>query len=145
MGELGGLLPDVAVRTGERTISIRDLRPALVALVPLECGCDRLLAQLASQADEVRVPLVVVAPASTDEEIADLAGRMHRGRVIPVFDGAGRLAAAYDANGVTALGLSADATLAFLRADVAGTDRLEQFLQQMVSPTLSLSGPATDR
>jgi hypothetical protein len=134
VGAVHGLLPDVPVRTPDGTVSARSLRPALVALVPAQCGCSRLLATLAAQADEVTLPLVVVAPAAVDAEVAALPGQLHRGRVIPVYDAAGALADTYAAAGVTVLVVAPDATVGYLAADVGPTIRLEGPLQQALTP-----------
>jgi hypothetical protein len=132
-GTPGGLLPNVVVNSALAPVSIRDLRPALVALVPLHCGCTRLLSDLAGQASEAQVPLVVVAPAAQDAEVAALAGQLHRGQVVPVFDDTGALAKTYAATGVTALVVAPDATVPYIQHGVApGQHLLELPLQQMV-------------
>jgi hypothetical protein len=134
IGEINGLLPDVTVRTTSGQQSIRDLRPALVALVPTHCGCTDLLSALAAQADEVPVPLVVVAPAAQDAEVAALDGQLHRGHVEPVFDAGGVLARTYQASGVTAVLVGSDATVRHIRTDLTSDVRLELFLQQLGTP-----------
>lgn len=138
-GEVDGLLPDVTVRTTVGARSSRDLRPALVALVPLPCDCLDVLRSLAAQAAEVRVPLVVVAPANRDAEVDTVPGQVHNGTAEAVFDLHGDLASAYAASGVTVLGLRPDATVSFIRRDVARDVRLEPWLQQMVQPIQSMS------
>ncbi len=134
-GEVGGLLPDVTVRSGSVERSVREVRPALVALVPLHCRCNDLLGDLAAQADESAVPLVLVAPADQDAEVDALPGRLHRGRAIPVFDAAGELARTYAASGVTVLVVAPDATVTYLQRDVPAGVRLEFPLQQMATAT----------
>ena len=140
VGELNGLLPDVSVRTTGAELSIRDLRPALVVLVPAPCRCTDLLARLAAQADEVAVPMVVVAPAAQDAEVDALDGQLHRGHVEPVFDATGSLARTYAASGVTALVVAGDATVRHIATDVTSDVRLELFLQQLRLPVATLSG-----
>jgi hypothetical protein len=139
-GQVGGLLPDVTVTTHGGTGSIRGIRPALVALVPMHCDCARLLTSLAGQAEEVSVPLVVVAPAAQDAEVAAFAGRLPRGRVDTAFDPAGRLAATYGATGVTVLVVAGDATVGYVGTNVAADVRLELQLQQVVRPVAIFSG-----
>jgi hypothetical protein len=138
-GEVDGLLPDVTVRTSVGAMSSRDLRPALLALVPLHCDCLDVLQALAGQAAEVHVPLVVVAPATRDAEVDTVSGQVHNGSAEAVFDLHGELASAYAASGVTVLGLRPDATVSFVRRDVAQDVRLEPWLQQMVQPIQSMS------
>jgi hypothetical protein len=144
VGEMGGLVPDVTVRSrvgvldpaGREvtSMSLRDLRPALVALVPLHCSCTGLLGDLAGQADEYGLLLVVVAPAASDAEIDSLPGQLHRGRVLPVFDANGSTAATYAATGVTVLTVGRDATVGFIRRNVVRGDRFELPLQQTIHP-----------
>ena len=137
VGELHGLIPDVAVRTDAGMHSIRVMRPALVALVPSPCQCETgLLARLAGQADEVGVPLVVVAPAEQDAAVARLTAQLHRGRVLPVYDPAATLATTYDARGVTVVALAPDGTVEYVQVDVPADVRLELFLQNMLGPTM---------
>lgn len=139
-GEVGGLLPDIAVKTtAGASVALRTLRPALLALVPQPCDCSELLGSLAAQADEVRIPLIVVAPQATDAEVAALYGRAHRGVVRPVFDAAGVLATTYAAHGVTIVGLAPDATVGFVFADVSQEQRLEGALLQLVATGASTS------
>jgi hypothetical protein len=139
VGQVGGLLPSVSVRSDNGSIDIRDLRPALVALVPLHCNCTSLLSDLAGQANESSLPLVVVAPATTDAEVAALPGQIHRGQVRTVFDLHGELADTYSAVGVTVLGLRPDGVVSFMQSDVDANVRLELPLEQMVGPVASLS------
>jgi hypothetical protein len=138
-GQVDGLVPDVSLRTHNGAVSARDLRPALVALVPLRCNCTSLLEALAGQADEVAVPLVVVAPAGQDAEVDALVGTLHRGDVRPAFDLAAEMRSTYAATGVTVLGLRADATVSFIERDVDATTRLELELGQMVRPPAAMS------
>ena len=119
VGEVGGLLPDLTVRTvAGQPRSVRNLRPALVALLPVHCRCDALLDSLAGQAETVGASLVAVAPAAVDAEVAALPGRIHSGRVTAYFDPAHALADVYAATGVTLLVVSPDATVSHVLRDV---------------------------
>lgn len=139
VGQIGGLLPSLTVRSDAGPINVRDLRPALVALVPLHCDCTALVSDLAAQAEEVSIPLVVVAPSTTDAEVAAMPGQVHHTNVGTVYDLHGELARTYSAVGVTVVGLRPDATVAFVQADVDSNVRLELPLQEMVGPTATLS------
>lgn len=135
VGEPGGLLPAVDVRTLTGKVDVRELRPALVVLVPQQCRCTALLSQLAGQAGEVRVKLVVVAPAAQDAEVAALAGQLHSDQVEPVWDAGGMLADVYAASGVTALVVGPDATVRYIDRDVAAGARLDgQLLSLLPQP-----------
>lgn len=138
-GQVGGVLPDVTLRTSVGPMSSQDIRPALVALVPLHCDCLDALRALAAQAAEVRVPLVVVAPTNLDAEVDAVPGAVHSGSAQAVFDLHGELASTYAASGVTVLGLRPDATVSFVQRDVDSDVRLEPWLTQMVQPIQSMS------
>jgi hypothetical protein len=128
-GEVNGLLPDLTVRaaSGEAR-SVRDLRPALVALLPLHCDCAALVDSLAGQAETVGAPLVAVAPAGVDAEVAALPGRTHSGQVTAYFDSAHALADVYSAVGVTLLVVAPDATVRYVRYDVHTGAHVEALL-----------------
>jgi hypothetical protein len=138
-GEINGLIPDVSLTTarGEFSTQHSSLRPAVVALVPIGCDCTDALAGIAAQADELRLPLIAVAPQSEDAEVAALAGQLHRGRVLPAFDAEGSLAETYTAEDLTVLGLAADGTVQFVldRSD-AELERLELRLHGLLSSAL---------
>ena len=138
-GQVGGVLPDVTLRTSVGPMSSQDIRPALVALVPLHCDCLDALRALAAQAAEVRIPLVVVAPTNRDAEVDAVPGAVHSGSAQAVFDLHGELASTYAASGVTVLGLRPDATVSFVQRDVDSDVRLEPWLTQMVQPIQSMS------
>ena len=82
---------------------------------------------------------MVVAPSTTDAEVAALPGQVHDGRVRTVYDLHGDLARTYSAVGVTVLGLRPDGVVSFVKADVDASVPLELPLQEMVGPTASLS------
>jgi hypothetical protein len=141
VGAVGGLLPAVSLRTSVGAMQVRDLRPVLIALVPMHCDCTSLLARLAGQAAEVAVPLVVVAPGEHDAEVDALPGQLHSGDVRTAFDVTGELSRTYaSGNGVSIVGVRSDATVSFLTHDVGADVHLEPWLTQMVQPIESLSG-----
>jgi hypothetical protein len=112
IGEVDGLLPDLTLRTvGGDARSVRELRPALVALLPLHCGCADMVDSLAGQAETVGASLVAIAPSAEDAEVAALPGRTHSGHVAAYFDPAHALADVYQAVGVTLLVVAPDATV----------------------------------
>jgi hypothetical protein len=140
VGTLHGLLPDVTIQTqtGDREPA-RDLRPALLALLPQPCGCAARVDQLAGQAAEVGVPLVVVAPAAVDAEVAALPGQSHRGKVLAAFDPVGALASTYAASGVTVLVLAPDATVTYIHR---GTQPGEHDLELPLMSGIVADSPA---
>jgi hypothetical protein len=138
-GQVGGLVPDVSLRAPTGAIDIRNLRPALVALVPVPCDCENLLSKLAADAFGVGVPLVVVAPGSQDAEIFSLPGRLHSGEVQPAMDLHGELAAAYASAGVTVLTLRPDATVGYIERNVVDTKVISTALSELLMLPTSVS------
>jgi len=119
-GARGGLLPDTSLSSapeGARgvTQSALALRPALVALTPIRCDCADVITALATQAHRVGVTLAVVAPGSRDAEVSALPGRV--AGVKTWYDGAGALAAAYAAHGVTVLVVDPDGVVSYVHRD----------------------------
>jgi hypothetical protein len=46
-GELGGLLPDTRLSDDHgQSVAVRDIRPAVLLLMPANCGCDQVAADL---------------------------------------------------------------------------------------------------
>ena len=85
-GQEGGLVPDVAIHRADGTAgSLRDVRPAVVVLLPAACDCDRLLHTYGAAAFRHHLTFVLVGgelPAGlTDREAvraADPTGRLAR-------------------------------------------------------------------
>ena len=129
IGEINGLLPDLTVRTvSGQARSVRELRPALVVLMPLHCGCASLVNSLAGQAETVGASVVAIAPVATDAEVAALPGRTHSGHVMAFFDPAHALADVYQAVGVTLLVVAPDATVRHVKHDVQPGIHVEAML-----------------
>lgn len=119
-GVRGGLLPDTTLSSAPEgahgTVrSALSLRPALVALMPLQCNCADVVTALAKQARGVGVTLAVVAPGSRDAEVSALHGRV--AGMTTWYDSAGALAAAFKAHGVTVLVVDPDGVVSFVRRD----------------------------
>jgi hypothetical protein len=75
VGAIGGLLPQVTLTQDSSPVSSRSMRPAVVALVPVNCNCTPLLNAVAGEAYGIDYPLdVVVSPSTPDlgGEAADL-------------------------------------------------------------------------
>jgi hypothetical protein len=84
-GSPGGLVPQVSLLgQGPEAIPSTELRPSVIALVPLGCNCTKLLNGLAGDANSVGYPLNVVAPSTTDE--ATLRSSVTAGRAQVFLD-----------------------------------------------------------
>ncbi|MQA83795.1 MAG: hypothetical protein GEV03_03935 [Streptosporangiales bacterium] len=102
-GKVGGLLPDTAVVVGEERERTRQLRPAVVALIPWGCRCDRAADELYRQARAFSLPVYFVASRRPVDELRPLIGTAGHGLAVPVHDGPGTLESAYHASGLTAV------------------------------------------
>ena len=138
VGQVNGLVPDVELRTTTRNINARELRPALVVLVPQPCNCDDVLSRLADQAFGVAVRLVVVAPGAHDAEIDSLPGRLGSAEVVPATDLHGDLAAAFGASGVTVLTVRPNATVSYVERNVDNTVMVTGPLSELLMMTPSM-------
>src|SRR4051794_2729326 len=126
IGEVDGLLPDLTLRTVTgQPRSLREMRPALLALLPPQCSCASLVESLAGQAETVGASLVAIAPAAVDADVAALPGRIHSGRVSAYFDPVHALSDIYSAIGVTLLVVSPDATVSHILRNVQPGVHLE--------------------
>jgi hypothetical protein len=132
-GQVRGLLPDATVRDiGNNAIQARSLRPAVMAVIGLNCGCQPLLDGLAGDAAVERISMAVVAPGPPDAEAAALSGRINHGTVY--YDTTGALHHAFSKSGVTVVLVNRDGTIFHVQTGVsteAGSD-LVSLLPQML-------------
>lgn len=128
-----GLVPDIALDTGDVAVGLRGLRPAVVVLVPAGCKCGTLLDTLAGQAQEFHLDLLAVGPPGS-AEVFDLVQKVRRGTGIPFVDGTGTLARTYAASGVTVLLLAPDATVRAVVRNAGEHTRLEPYLTAILQP-----------
>jgi hypothetical protein len=107
----GQKLPNQTIKVGGRDQSLRTLTPAVLALVPLKCGCTSALQQLISQAAHAQVRLYLVA---TDSGIAQLRGIAASGtsfRPTVADDHRNVLGTTYHPEGLTAILASVDGSV----------------------------------
>ncbi len=73
-GSLGALLPAATLTSDTGSVASTDLRPAVVALVPVGCtDCTQRLANVAAQAAEYQLPLFLVGGPSQHAQLQTLA------------------------------------------------------------------------
>ncbi|MEU6036334.1 hypothetical protein ABZ801_13075 [Actinomadura sp. NPDC047616] len=105
-GRIGGYLPDaqVALIGRERArIPLRDLRPGVIVIVPPECRCEALVAELAARTQEFELRFWITADRRADKAKPDeavrrlrqLAGAAHHGTAVLVDDTGNVLAGTY--------------------------------------------------
>jgi hypothetical protein len=140
-GSVHGLLPAVSLTGPNGTIGARaaELRPAVFALVPTNCGCGNLLDSLAGQAYSEVLPLAIVVPAASDPTTAHVVASLSRGSPGLYYDPAGALAAAVNAEGVTLVVVNRDGTIYDIERSVTdpSASSLDATLQSMLLPTRS--------
>ncbi|HEX6471640.1 MAG TPA: hypothetical protein VF069_21250 [Streptosporangiaceae bacterium] len=66
-GQIGGPLPDAQVTVDGERVALMDQRPAVIVMVPPNCGCDAAVSSLARQTAAHRIGVFLVAgPAPVD-------------------------------------------------------------------------------
>ncbi|HEX6756489.1 MAG TPA: hypothetical protein VF109_11180 [Mycobacteriales bacterium] len=101
VGEAGGLVPDVRLSLADgSTKSVRDYRPAVLALVPAGCACDPALRESSLAAARHQVVFVQVDATPPPAPTA----RGDRGAVLRGTDATGTIARAYGVTGPRARG-----------------------------------------
>jgi hypothetical protein len=66
-GQIGGPLPDAQVTIDGKRVALMDQRPAVIVMVPPNCGCDAAVSALSRQTAAHRIGVFLVAgPAAAD-------------------------------------------------------------------------------
>jgi hypothetical protein len=124
-GTPGGLLPDVSVNAHGMRVSARELRPAVLALVPLECGCMQTLDELSRQAQEYQLSFYLVGDPTQEQGLRRATAHIGNGTAFVAVDGGHALAEAYRAAGLTVILLHADGVVDEVPHNVHAGARLE--------------------
>lgn len=133
-GRVGGLLPDATVAVAGREMSLQEVRPALLALVPAGCtDCADALRSLALQGREHGLRLVLTGTGQA-EELAALDRGTLGGDATVVDDPSGALADAVDPSGVTAVLVHVDGVIGDVVRDCTAETRLDSSLARLGSP-----------
>ncbi len=106
----GAPLPAGTVAVSGKSVPVRELVSAVLALVPAQCRCDTALRQLATQAARARVQVYFVGSASAMADVTQLARTDGQGKAVAVKDTKNVLGSAYRAAGLTAVLVRADAS-----------------------------------
>jgi len=126
VGEEGGLLPDVQVVVNDTRRPVRSLRPALMVVLPPECGCGHQLNELARQAAGRSLRFYLVADRRESGQSAEEAHRRLRPlasrvteTVAAIIDDPGNsLASTYRADGLTAVTVRRDGLVSQVLRDL---------------------------
>ncbi|HEY6797017.1 MAG TPA: hypothetical protein VI248_20280 [Kineosporiaceae bacterium] len=112
---IGRLLPAVQLDGDARAVSTRDLRPAVLALVPAGCSaCAATVGAVYRQAQEFRLDLWIVGPLRSRALLRQLVQASTSGGARWAEDAAGLLAATLAARGLTLVTVRADGVIAGL-------------------------------
>lgn len=105
-GAAEALLPDLAVTVGRTTaLRLRNVRPAVLVVLPAECACGSLVDDVITGTAASRLKVLVIGPSSDPA----LPSTVPRSRVTAGTDSGGRLAATYQAG--------SDPLVLFVRSD----------------------------
>jgi len=137
-GQAGGLLPAAAVQISGVPRALRDVRPAVIAvLADSTCDgtCIATLSSVNSQAREYGIPLWIAGPASAQRELATITRSTTGGRPA-IIDTTGTLTSTIaPATGLPTLVLvHADGIIHSALRGVTPQDRLEPFIRALEEP-----------
>jgi hypothetical protein len=136
-------LPAGSVQLSGRTVPVRSLVTATIALVPANCGCDAQLDRLAGQAVAARVGLYFAGSGQAIPQLPGLVARDGDGSAVATADYDDVLSVAYHPAGLTVLLVFRDANAAVLRG-LSGDFELTPTLRELrlASSSLGSSQPA---
>lgn len=129
-GMVGGLLPALTVRVDGNATPLREIRPALVAVLPSGCDCAGLVRALVRQTSEYSLRLVLVTPALGREEARDLRDAA-LGRATFAVDDSGQLARLFGPHSLVFV--HADGTVRAIEREPKSTERFELQLSQLAT------------
>jgi hypothetical protein len=133
-GTPGALLPAVTLTTSTGTLPARAPRPAVLALVPVDCDCQAELNETFRQAAEFRLRLWLVAPPDGFPAVRRIATDVGNGSAAVAEDTSGRLRPTYRAVGLTLLFIRSDGRVDGVLRDAHAPLRLEAPLSSLDSP-----------
>lgn len=136
-GTVGGLLPDAlaGLPGSPATLSLRELRPGVLLVVPPGCACRQLATALAAQGAEFGVRLELAGRASDERALGRLADAVADsllgGRPVVVTDRDGALARAYGEG--SAVFVRADGVVVRVERSPQPRGRYEPAVAQLVT------------
>jgi len=137
-GTAGGLLPEAAVQISSLPRSLRDVRPAVIAVLAdgtCDGTCIATLSSVNSQAREYGIPLWIAGPASAQRQLATITRSATGGRPA-IIDTTGALTSSTaPATGLPTLVLvHADGIIHSVQRGITPQDRLEPFIRALEEP-----------
>jgi hypothetical protein len=134
-GRPGALLPTGRVRIAGVAVELRGLRPAVFALLPPACACERELDELFARSRQYRLePLFVAAGGGDAKQFRDLVARVGNGSAQPAEDIDGALRRAYEPRGLTIVLVRADGVVSAVHRGLPELPRLQLDLARLPHP-----------
>jgi hypothetical protein len=107
----GARLPDTTIKVSGRSVALRNLTAAVLAVVPQGCACSAALRQLITQATQARVRLYLVATDAGVAMLRRIAASAGPPPPAVADDHKDVLGTAYKASGLTAILVRADGSV----------------------------------
>jgi hypothetical protein len=121
-GQLGGPLPTTAVVISGQPVSLSKItatKPAVLALVPADCGCASALKQLGTQAARAHVPVYLVGTGAAVPQLPQLAAQANQPAGQVAEDTDNTLGTTYRQQGLTAVLVRPGGSVTFVARQVA--------------------------
>lgn len=121
-GQIGGPLPATAVVISGQPVSLSKItatKPAVLALVPVDCGCASALKQLGTQAARANVPVYLVGTGAAVPQLPQLAARANQPAGQVAEDTDNTLGTTYRQQGLTAVLVRPGGSVTFIARQVA--------------------------
>ncbi len=120
-GQIGGQLPATAVVINGKSVSLSKITatsPAVLALVPADCGCASALKELGTQAAAAHVPVYLVGTGVAAKQLPQLAAQAHQGAAQVAKDTNNTLGLTYQQQGLTAVLVQPGGSVTFIARQV---------------------------
>jgi hypothetical protein len=121
-GQIGGPLPTTAVVISGKPVPLSKItatKPAVLALVPADCGCVSALKQLGTQAARAHVPVYLVGTGTAVPQLPQLASQANQPAWPVAADTKDVLGSTYQRQGLTAVLVRPGGTVTFVARQVA--------------------------
>jgi hypothetical protein len=131
-GTVGGLLPSTPVLVQGVRRDVRELRPGVFAVLPMDCRCADVVESLFRQAREFQLDLRLLGGQPQERELREIAAGTGNGSVAVALDVEGRLLATYLPRGVTAILVNGAGVVTAVERNLTSAVRLEPRLATLL-------------
>jgi hypothetical protein len=142
-GKIGGPLPAGQIVVAGKSVPLRKVTEsmaAVLALVPVNCGCAATLRQLGARADQAHVAVYLVGTADVMQQVSQLAAQARQDSARVAEDATDVLGRVYEHSGVTAILVRSDGIVISVVPSLAQPAKLklaEAGLEQIGSAKLA--------